>query len=357
MVVVPEHPEKLDATLGNWLAKFLQDGRNTIRFLLPPKGTDKIFHEKELLVLSRAVYLAMQWKKDEPAYAELQRKFQTELTAKLKTRFDRFALLDVWNFADPAKCHFEERSHGAQGDKIPEAVDKIIKQDVFIPEEFEDYVLLLSETSESVGKLLKDLREPRPGGKPCIPWLGEVEIKERVVKMCAAGQIAINLRGLDLLQARPGESTDDAWSRMKGKIGSGRHLDETTMHRPGAVVTSGGKIIVTTVPGATGTESSGGTAGVVNPGPTGIATGGVTSLGNLFDGTGGATLSNPKPLLAPPTSGLNLLGQIESWGIGPATPLTNVALRIGKMTGAQLQQLLKNLPDGVTYGLEAEKDA
>jgi hypothetical protein len=96
---------------------------------------------------------------------------------------------------------------------------------------------------------------------------------------------------------------------------------------------------------------------VVNPGPTGIATGGVTSLGNLFDGTGGATLSNPKPLLAPPTSGLNLLGQIESWGIGPATPLTNVALRIGKMTGAQLQQLLKNLPDGVTYGLEAEKDA
>jgi hypothetical protein len=357
MVVVPEHPEKLDATLGDWLAKFLQEGRNTIRFLLPPKATDNIYHEKELLVLSRAVYLAMQWKKDEPAYTELQRKFQTELTAKLKTRFDRFALLDVWNFADPAKCRFEERSHGAQGDKIPEAVDKIIKQDVFIPEEFEDYVLLLAESSESVGKLLKDLREPRPGGKPCIPWLGEVEIKERVVKMCAAGQIAINLRGLDLLQARPGESSDDAWSRMKGKIGSGRHLDETTMHRPGAVVTSGGKIIVTTIPGATGTEPSGGTTGVVNSGPLGIAGGGETGLGNLFEGTGGATLSNPKPLFASPTSGLNLLGQIESWGIGPSTPLTNVAVRISKMSGAQLQQLLKNLPDGVTYGLEAEKDA
>ena len=36
--------------------------------------------------------------------------------------------------------------------------------------------------------------------------------------------------------------------------------------------------------------------------------------------------------------------------------VTNVTLRVGKMTGAQLQQLLKNLPDGVTYGLEAEKD-
>ena len=259
MVVIPEYPERLEATLGTWLKTHLQEGRNTIRFLLPQKGTDRIFNDKELLVLARAVYLAMQWKKEEPAYADLQRKFQGELTAKLKSRFDRFALLDVWNFAEPAKCRFEERGHGAQGDKIPEAVDKIIKQDVFIPEEFEEYVLMLADNSESVGKLLKDLREPRPGGKPCIPWLGEVEIKERVVKMCAAGQIAINLRGLDLLQARPGESYDDAWGRMKGKIGSGRHLDETTIHRPGAVVLSGGVIQPTaTVPGG---------VAVVEPGP------------------------------------------------------------------------------------------
>ena len=53
----------------------------------------------------------------------------------------------------------------------------------------------------------------------------KVEIKERVVKLCAAGQIAINLRGLDLLQARPGEPYDDAWGRMKGKIGSGTTLE------------------------------------------------------------------------------------------------------------------------------------
>lgn len=95
----------------------------------------------------------------------------------------------------------------------------------------------------------------------------------------------------------------------------------------------------------------------MNPGAPGIAVGGETGLGNLFEGSGGATLSNSKPLFAPPTSGLNLLGQIESWGIGPATTLTNVALRIGKMTGAQLRQLVENLPDGMTYGLEAEKDA
>ena len=253
-----------------------------------------------------------------------------------------------------------------QGDKIPEAVDRLIKQDVFIPEEFEDYVLMLADNSESVGKLLKDLREPRPGGKPCIPWLGEVEVKERVVKMCAAGQIAINLRGLDLLQARPGESYEDAWGRMKGKIGGGRHLDETTTHRPGAVVLSNGvtQSVGSTTGGATPTgiggnvvpANGGAKMGVAVPGMAVTAERTGAGVGNLFDDTNG-TAPGKKLLAAPPTSGLNLLGQVESWGVGPATPLTNVTLRIGKITGAQLQQLLKNLPDGVTYGLEAEKDA
>ena len=102
-------------------------------------------------------------------------------------------------------------------------------------------MLKLAESSESVGKLLKDLREPRPGGNPCIPWLGEVEVKERVIQMCAAGQIAIDVRGLELLQARPGETYDDAWHRMKGKLGTGKHLDETILYTPDAVVASGGK--------------------------------------------------------------------------------------------------------------------
>lgn len=368
MVVLPEYPERLDATLGNWLKANLQDGRNTIRFLLPQKGTDNIFHDKDLLVLARAVYLAMQWKrqekKDEAAYGELERKFRAELTDKLKVRFDRFAVLDVWNFAEPAKCRFTEQGHGAQGHKIAEAVDQIVKASVFIPEEFEEYVLLLSETSESVGKLLKDLREPRTGGNPCIPWLGETEVKDRLVRLCAEGKIAINLRGMDLLQARPNEPVEDAWNRMKGKLGTGKYLEETTIHKPNTVAASGGVVQPVAGGAAVAGGVTGPTPGVVTPAgtgsPTGVATGGATvpAVTNLFGGaTGGGTAPPKTQLSAPPTSGLNLLGQIETWAVGPATQLTNVALRIGKMTGAQLQQLLKNLPDGVTYALEAEKDA
>ncbi len=247
MVVVPEYPEKLDAVLGNWLKTHLQEGRNTIRFLLPQRATTNLYYDRELLIPARAVYLAMQWRKTDSVYGDLQKNFQTELTGKLKGRFDRFAVLDIWNFAEPAECHFEDRSHGAQGDKIPDAVDALIKKEVLIPEKFDEYVLMLADSSESVGKLLKDLREPRPGGKPCIPWLGEVEVKERVIRLCAEGQVAINVRGLELLQAQPGESADDAWQRMKGRLGTGKHLDETTMHKPDAVVTSAGKVPVVTV--------------------------------------------------------------------------------------------------------------
>lgn len=359
MVVIPEYPEKLDAALGSWLKTHLQEGRNTIRFLLPQNGTPNLYYDRDVLILARAVYLAMQWKKDEAAYADLQKKFQGELTTKLKDRFDRFAILDEWNFAEPGKCRFHEQEHKAQADKIPDAVDEFIKENLFIPEDFEDYVLLLADNSESVGKLLKDLRGPRPGGKHCIPWLGEVEIKERVVKMCASGQIAINVRERELLQAHPGEDFEKAWHRMKGKLGTGKHLDETTLHKPDAIVTSGGKIIVATEPGVTGTAvgvGTGpgvGTTGLVNPGPEvqGTTDGG-TGLGNLF---GGAT-GSMQPLSAAPTSGLNLLGQVETWGIGPATNVTNVSIKADKMTGAQLQQFLKHLPDGVTYGLELEKE-
>ena len=239
---------------------------------------------------------------------------------------------------------------------------------MFIPEEFENYVLLLAGNGESLGKLLKDLREPRSGGKPCITWLGETDIKERAIRMCAAGQIAINLRGMELLQANPGETEDAAWMRMKGKLGTGKHLDDTTMYLPDAVVTSGGKTIVVTDPETGAGEviggSEGGTTVTVSPGggtsdPDEGGKSGDGGLGNLFGGDeqqGETSVAESTPHSASHTSSLNLLGQVESWGIGPATSVVNVKIKVQKMTGAQLQQLLKNLPDGVTYGLDLDKE-
>ncbi len=359
LVVIPQYPDKLEVALGDWLKRHLQEGRNTIRFLLPQKGTPNIYYDRELVVLARAVYLAMQWRREDPNYGELERKFRGDLVGKLKGRFDRFALLDVWNFGDAAKCVFHEQAHGAQGDKIPDKIDQIIRQDVFVPEEFEDYVLNLAENGESVGKLLRELREPRSGGNSSIPWLGEVPVKERLTRMCAAGQIAVNLRGMTLLQATPSETEDEAWNRMKGRIAAvtGKQLDDVTIHKPGTVTISGGKPVGTTIGNGLGLGGTGGTGIGIGAMGTGTGTGSGTGeggIGNLFGGSGGTTTATS--FSAAPTAGLNLLEQVvDKWRIGPATTVCNVNLKVGKMTGAQLQALLKHLPDGVTYALDLEK--
>ena len=53
---------------------------------------------------------------------------------------------------------------------------------------------------------------------------------------------------------------------------------------------------------------------------------------------------------------MSLLGKLESWHVTPGTPVSNVSIRIGKMTGAQLAALVRSLPDGLLYGLEADKE-
>ena len=45
------------------------------------------------------------------------------LRDNLKKRFDRFAVLQRWNFADPAQCKFSVERLDKQGSQIPEAIE------------------------------------------------------------------------------------------------------------------------------------------------------------------------------------------------------------------------------------------
>jgi hypothetical protein len=101
-----------------------------------------------------------------------------------------------------------------QGGKILEAIEQALLNDLFVPEDFEALVLAAADDNASVGKLLRELQEPRPSGQDCIPWLGETVMKERIVRLCARGKIAINLRGMEYLQAQAGE-------RARKPLGSG----------------------------------------------------------------------------------------------------------------------------------------
>lgn len=362
ILVVPEAPPKIDAVLGEWLRENLQTSRNVVRFLIPRDGSSNLFLDRDLLVLARCVYLAEQWKTQNSEYGRLQTKYQKELREILKARFDRFAIIAKWYFQEPKNCRFFIESHKAEGTKIPDAIDQSIRENLFIPEDFEDFIMGAAPNNEPVGKLLKELKEPRPGGKDCIPWLGETLLKERIIHLCARGKIAINLRGMEYLQALDGETEDAAFRRMRGKLGTGKHLDETHVLLPQNVPATGG----VTQPGSCGSPSPG-TGGDAQPGDNGGSAGGVAEpsggstgeaaggkqpgLGGIFGGGTGYT-----PFSAPATSSLNLLGKVETWGVGTGTQVRSLVLKVGQLTGAQLQELIRKLPDGMIYGLDLEKE-
>lgn len=342
VIVIPSGNTS-DAELGNWLVKYIPKNRNIVRFLLAKKGMENVFYDKALLVLARAVYLAAQWKKADSEYSSLHIKFQKELRDQLNSRFDRFAILGVWNFAEPQKCVFTSTSHNTEGSKILDTIQDIIRRELFIPEEFKELVVTNAKSNHSVAQVLNQLKEPKSGSEPSIPWLGEVDAKEWIIRLCSQGCIAINLLGREMLESRAGESEIDAWQRMKGRLATGRQLEETTLHEPGTNVSSGGSApIAPVIPPVNP---------FVAPSLSGSEPGYTPPISSLFGGTKERIRLN-----APNTSSLTLLGKLENWGISSGSQVYGCKLSVDKLTGAQLQELLEKLPDGIAYSLDLEKE-
>lgn len=372
LVVLPECPDKIAERLGTWLKDHLQKKRNTVRFLIPHEGANNAYYDRDLVVLARAVCLAEAWKVGKPEYRKLMSKYEGELRNVLKKRFNRFAVLETWNYADPARCAFHIIRHKAHGAGIPEAVDKYVREHLFIPEDFREIVKAAAENSDSVAKLLDELQEPRPNQDDCVPWIGETLVKERIERLCSKGVIAIDLRGSQYLQKQSGEDESVAWRRIKGKLGTGKHLEETKLLVPQAVpqtggvsdgdqpgTAPGGQI---TLPGnnaaPTGkqpgqTDGHGGPSllGFANTGPTPAGETGTGSDKSIF-GRGDSVTSHSSPATSP----LNLLSKVEGWGIGKFTQVKKASVTIEGLTGSKLGELIKKLPDGLTYALDVEKE-
>lgn len=363
VLVLPEEPENIDQRLGCWVKDHLQKRRNTVRFLLPRSGVTHAFLDRDLLILARAEMKAQEWSGQNPEYRKLQKEFEGALRDNLKKRFDRFAVLHRYDHQKPHQSLFSVESLKKQGAQIPEAIEDSLTNDLFVPEDFEDLVLQAAADTASVGKLLRELQEPRPAGQDCIPWLGETAMKERILRLCARGKIAVNLRNLEFLQTHAGEDEDAAWKRLRPKLSyTGRQLDEIFLMEPSAVPITGGAAPPPPPPpppppgGASGgIFGSGQTA----PPPRADTTegDGTAPPGGMFGGVSTAAGVRPRiPLSNPPTSPLNLIGKLEGWGIGPATPVAEVSIKVSAATGAQLKELLKKLPDGMTFELSLEKE-
>lgn len=357
LLVPPECPDNIGATFGTWLKAHMGTQRNVVRFLLPRKGAANIYFDADLLVAARAVCLAQEWAASDAKYRTLPGDFRDELKKKLADRFDRFAVLQTWNFGEPAKCIFSIAPHGSKGDKIPAAIHVAIRRDLLEPEEFEKIAIAFAQNSRSVADFLSELKEPRTGGEPCIPWVGESEAKDLLLRLCASGKIAIDNLGLGRLQANPGEDSETVWNRIKGKLGTGKQLEGTTITLPGSAPSSAGSGASGATGGGAADGSGPGGDSNAPPDPTPTPPGGESSLPADIFGGDESDGGMPIHYTATPTSGLNLLAKLDGWGIAGTTQVRNVALKVDAMNGAQLQKLLKALPDGITYGIDVDKES
>lgn len=357
-IVLPEPPSKPHAQLGKWLRYNLTERRNAVRFLLPPEKTANIFADNDLLILARCVYLADKWRGQSPEYTKLHRKYQKDLRERLETRFSRFAILRNWNYPQPENCRFAIEAHKAKGDKIPDAVDSRIENDLFEPEAFERYTVESAQRNESLARILKDLKEPLPNSEDCIPWLGEGKMKEKIYRLCAKGKFAIDLGGARMIQPEAGDTEKTVFDRISRERGPGKRDEDIILcpiqHVPGtaSVPSSPEDVSVTVMP---------------SPGPTSVPyTVGGTSIypdampkpphpqGTLFSGMPSPEAAH---LSLPATSALNLLAMLEKNGVGSGSRLRNMMLRVDALDFDQLRRLLMQLPDnGLHYGLDVDKE-
>lgn len=359
LLVLPQSPDPLAGTLGPWLKQHLQSRRNAVRFLLPRADAVDVYLDRDLLVLARATLTAGDWAAHAPEYRKLQSRYQGELRDLLKKRFDRVAVLQDWSFQHPEACHLHVEPIKKQGTQIPESVQEILRDELFEPEVFLQLVTEAARASDSLGKLVRELQEPRPNGQPCIPWLGEVAVKEQILRLCARGVLALNVRGTEQLQAQAGESEEAAWLRMRSRLPfSGRQLEEVKLLEPGVLPATGGAAPAPQVSAVPGPPP----APVPDTAPTPTATPAPTPLFPLFGGDVAVTPPvepPPKPVVAlqsPSTSTLNQLAQVrDHWAIQPKTALQAVTLTLPTASGEQLIEILRKLPQELTVGLSLQK--
>lgn len=344
LIVIPEGipTSKVGGILGSWIKTHLSKRRNRIRFLLPGEGNENVYRDRAILLLARQYALARDWESREPVYSKQRKKSKDEIEALMKTRFSRFAVLDAWDYQNPTASKYHIENHGAEGSRIPASIDKVIRESLFIPEDFEAFVVSASHADKSIAAILEELQEPRPAGETCIPWIGESEILDKILKLCARGKIAINIQGMGLLQAHPGEEDEKAWQRMRSKLPSGRQLQNTFIGRPQPQAAPAAPPPTPEPPPQTH-----------NPSP--FALPGETSRDEKPLGINGTSQVLSPVCRAEKTTAINLLGRLEAWGIQNQSALQSLRLRCDKLSGEQLKALVSKLPPGLTFDLEIDK--
>lgn len=217
LIVLPATPDQPNPDLGRWLKDHVPERRNTVRFLVPTRGTVNLYTDPDVLVTARAVTLGEEWGVTAREYADLANGHKRDLRAIVSRKFDACFFIDKFDFQFPQRSEFQRIAVTAQGDRVSSAIHDAVRER-FEPENFRDYLKEASEASKSLHDVLEELRATRPNRRECIPWLGKSEAIDEVIRACAKRLVAIDIRGTEWLQAGLAEAVSVAEQRMRPKV-------------------------------------------------------------------------------------------------------------------------------------------
>jgi hypothetical protein len=362
LIVLPVAPADASAVLGPWLVNNVPVNRNMVRFLLPKDGLQNIYDDRDLIISVRCAMLAKEWGESEPPYETLhKRRFYPELVSKLKERFDRYAILQVWDFQNPAACTFHVEYHRASGGAIPAAVEEHIKDNFFAPEDFEAFAVAAAGRGETMRQVLALLRsEPLPGTE-AIPYLGENEVFEQILVVASQDKIALNVRGTWYC-ANAGESEEAALVRLRQKAwctGNDRQL--VRLGLPSQVGTGGVAVItpvvppmvpmppLTSVPLPDAPPSGGGPSVAIPPV---VLPPGATDIVPVVPPQPSAPANPVIRQSMGAKTGMNLLGELEAWGYADNQRVAQAALSMADVTVKELRDLCSRMPPKIRAQLQ-----
>lgn len=358
VIVVPECAA--DVQLARWLKQHISSHRNIIRFLMPQQARENPYTDGELRYLARCTMLAESWSKTDAQYKGLIDEFRKPLREKLGKWFDRLAVLSKWDFQEPSHTSFNSGNVPSGTEPLLKRIEAFITSSVFDIDEFRTYVRAQAEKGATAYDAISDLMEPPASPDSiAIPFLGEKEIYERILRMVATGDVAVNVKGI-WVRREPSDIDDDSTlMRINQRAyASGRELQNVTLGLPASVPYQPpsqptGPSPITVQSGAGGTHpvpSGGGFGPTPGDGLTyGEGTGDTTT-------TGGQSVKE-RLLTTYRSSGArtkaNLQGELFQWQLD-TKDIQAVRLSIPHLSPAQLKELINRLPPSIQLELEVD---
>jgi len=350
LLIIPDQFEGsssgIGSALGSWLVKHVQKRRNTVRFLLVAPDGLGLFTDPELLFNARCSYLCSKeaWGSD-ITYSNLHRDFDRPLRQTLRSRFNRFAVLRTWNFQQPEKCTFAIEKLSEQGTEVAQAVEDKIVTDLFDRTEFENYILKRARDADFVGSIMDDLSEPPPpNAGEAIPFLGETKMYDFILEIASAGNLVLNVGGTWIGRRSEDNTNDDALRYIKPRaFRTGQEQRLVQLGLPGAV--GGGTVTVPPFPETESTTPPQKTAIPLTPQ---AAVGGndpaSTPVSPPPEPTNVAEARLRSMQCDEPSSGINLSGCFELWGIPSTKNLNSAAIEFKGISVQQVKQILQRIP-------------